>query len=457
MQLAFARIVPTVRPSGPRMSACLQRQTSQQRAGRCRVPDRVTACPERMKISRPDDASGVDIQRAELHAPALYSHGDPHLVWHALRERAPVSWQVMGAHGFWAVTRYEDVNRVLRDHEAFTSERGTMLGVLGANDPAARSEMTVTDPPRHTRMRVPLQRLFTPRALQSLAPRIEVEVEALLGPARDGAPFDLAAAAMTLSATVAMLLLGVDVVDRARLARLAVTAVAPDDPEYKRPGGRSVTLAATHRELFAYFYAVAVARRRAPRDDFVSILTTLVVDDSPIDTEAVVANCYSMLLGSTVTTPHVLSAGVLELVESDFYAEWAARPDVVASLVEEALRWASPANHFMRHATRDVVLSGVTVAAGDPVVVWLGSANRDADVFTDPYRFDPCRDPNRHIAFGAGPHHCLGHAVARLTLQIAFAAIFRQLAAIEINGPVEHLHSNFIAGIKHLPVRARAR
>ena len=153
----------------------------------------------------------------------------------------------------------------------------------------------------------------------------------------------------------------------------------------------------------------------------------LAVDGKPLDLSAAVANCYSLLLGATVTTPHALSATLLELIETDSYQTWAAHPELMATAVEEALRWSSPANHFMRYATRDIDLHGAQIVKGDAVVSWLGSANRDAEEFCDPYSFDIGRRPNRHVAFGVGPHYCVGHRVARQLLHVVFEQLFRGL------------------------------
>nr|AKA59426.1 cytochrome P450 hydroxylase [uncultured bacterium AB_1383] len=405
-----------------------------------------------MRLTIPTDSSDVELDGVDLLEPRLYGEGDPHRVWHAMREHDPVRWQAVGETGFWSVTRHADANRVLRDHAAFTSERGTMLSMLGVDDPAAGSEMTVTDPPRHTQMRVPLQRALSGKAMLRREERIRAEVRRLLAPALDGEPFDLAAMAMRLSATVACVLIGLPLEDRDLLSRLATTAIAPDDPEYLLPGGREATLAETHQQLFVYFHDAAQPRRGPAADDLLDVLFGIEVDGKPMDRASLAANCYSLLLGATVTTPHALGANVLRMMEDRSYHEWADHPELLQSGVEEALRWASPANHFMRYATQDVEVGGVRVREGEAVVAWLGSANRDAAVFPDPYRFDLRRQPNRHVAFGVGPHHCVGHSAARLTLRVAFEEVFRQFAGFEPAGPVDHLHSNFIAGIKHLPV-----
>jgi cytochrome P450 len=162
-------------------------------------------------------------------------------------------------------------------------------------------------------------------------------------------------------------------------------------------------------------------------------------------------------MGASVTSPHVPSSTLLRLIETGRYPDWATDQRRLKDGIEESLRWASPANHFMRYATRDIVLSRSKIRAGEAVVVWIGSANRDERIFSDPYRFAIDRTPNPHLAFGAGPHYCVGHHAARQMLRLLFEEIGRAFEDFETVGPVRHLCSNFVAGIKELPVRATAR
>ncbi|GIE99530.1 cytochrome P450 [Paractinoplanes rishiriensis] len=405
------------------------------------------------------DPDSVDLDAADLADPATFRDGDPHAIWWAMRERDPVHWHppTPDRIGFWSVTRYPDVEAVLRDHRAFTSEGGTLLTLLGQPDPASRQQLSATDPPRHTRMRAPLQRLLTGRDTQQHAGLIRERVIRMLAPAAGGEPFDFAAAVHSLPVVTFGTLMGLPEDDWSWLAHTAEMAVAPDDPVYRLPEGRVETARRAHRELFAYFQDAATRRARAPGDDLLSLLLTMEVDGEPLDRGAVLANCYLLLIGSTVTVPEVPKAALAELIRNGGYADWADRPELLHSGVEEALRWASPANHVLRYATRDGVVGDRRIAAGEAVVVWYGSANRDAAVFPDPFRFDVRRQPNRHLTFGSGPHYCVGFAVARLTLHILFEELFRRFAGFELAGETAHVTSNFIAGITRMPVVARPR
>jgi cytochrome P450 len=246
-------------------------------------------------------------------------------------------------------------------------------------------------------------------------------------------------------------------VDGPRLTELAEMAVAPDDLDHQLYANSEKARQRAHRELFAYFQDAATRRQKAPAGDLLSILLTMVVEGAPLDRGSVMANCYLLLIGSTVTVPEVPKAALAELIRCGRYADWAQRPELLDSGVEEALRWASPANHVLRYATRPALLRGVPIAEGEAVVVWYGSANRDEEIFADPYLFDVRRHPNRHLTFGAGAHYCVGFAIARMTLRVLFQEIFAAFEDFELAGPVQHSASNFVAGITSLPVVGKPR
>ncbi|HET7461937.1 MAG TPA: cytochrome P450 [Longimicrobium sp.] len=410
-----------------------------------------------MKISRPTDSSGVDLSAYDLSDPGFFAEGDPHLVWHAMRHRAPVHWQPVGNLGFWSVAKYADVTQVLKDHSTFTSECGTLLHLLGTRDPASGCQMVVTDPPRHTQMRVPMNRVLTGKAVEKHFDGVRAHARELLEPALSGETFDFAAVMMELAIGVAGIVMELPKDDWPYLTRLLSACVAPDDPDFQLAEGPEATLKRGHRELFGYLEDVAWERERKPGEDLFSVLFGIRVDGEPLTPAAVISNCYSLLLGDSVTTPHVPSAALMEMIRTDAYQDWAAHPEHFASGLEEALRWSSPAIHIMRYATRDTELRGQAIKQGDAVVVWLGSANRDEDVFADPFRYDLRRAQNRHLTFGFGAHYCVGHAIGRMTLNALFTEILETFEGFEVAGPVKHMRSNFIAGITRLPLKAHVR
>lgn len=412
-----------------------------------------------MRMTTTAEPADVDLTRVDLADPDLYGYGEPHAVFDALRRHDPVHWQPPGdGPGFWSVTRHDDAVAVLTDPQTFTSERGTLVGMAGRDDPASGRQMAVTDPPRHSLLRRAQGRPIRKRAMAAYEDRMREEARTLLAPLAAGEVMDFAAAMMSLSTAVAGLVMGLPEEDWPELTYLVTMAIAPDDPDYAQPGGREATLEHAHRELFAYFHDKSTERQARPGSDMISVLHTIRLEDGrPLTTGDVVANCYSMLMGASVTSPHVPSSTLLELIEHGRYAEWAAHPRLFDRGVEESLRWSSPANHFMRCATRDVELRGRTIRAGEAVVVWMGAANRDPEVFPDPYRFDPGRTPNPHVAFGAGPHYCVGHHAARQMLGILFRELTDSVADLTAEVPAEHLCSNFVAGIKHFTMRGLPR
>ncbi|MFG1914957.1 cytochrome P450 [Micromonospora sp. NPDC048898] len=392
---------------------------------------------------------------ADLFDSGTFATTDMHAVWRAMRRDAPVSWQSVGDNGFWSVTRYDDVQHVLRDHTTFTSEQGSLLNLLGKGDPAGGRQMAVTDPPRHARLREPLQRALSVKAVERDLPRIRSLVRELLAPMKDGGVFDFAAAMAAMPMAIIGSWMRLPRADWPALTRLTGASIAPEDPAFAGPGGPDRSLVRAHRELFAYFQDVAEERRTSPGDDLLGVLLAMSIDGERLAPSEIVSNCYSLLLGANVTTAQPPSAALLELAGTDMLADWAAHPDLLVSGVEEALRWSSPAQHFMRYARRDVRLRDVTVRAGDAVVAWLGSANRDEDVFPQPDTFDIRRRPNKHIAFGVGPHYCVGHTVARVALRVLFDELLTGFTDIEVAGEPVRLRSNFIAGYTSLPVTAR--
>ncbi|MEV4534062.1 cytochrome P450 [Asanoa sp. NPDC049518] len=386
----------------------------------------------------------------DLTDPRVYAAGAPHAVWERLRHTAPVSWQLAaGRTGYWSVTRHADVDRVLRDHATFTSTRGTFLNVLGKDDPASGKQLAVTDPPRHTAMRSPIHRTLSIRSTADQIEMIRDRVRAVLRPAVERGSMDLAEAMSGLPVAVLGTMMGLPEADWPRVTELALMAVAPD--EWTLPRGPVVTLQRAHRGLFAYFQDQAHARQGSTGSD----LMTALLEMGP-DPGTVVSNCYSLMVGAA-TWPSAPTAALIEIVRTGQYPSLAGRPELLDPLVEEALRWASPANHFLRHTTREVELGGVALPAGAPVVVWLGSANRDETVFPDPWTFDPTRQPNRHLAFGSGPHNCLGSALARRMIRVVFEELFATVGDITLDAEPGHIASNFVAGHRHVPVTLRVR
>jgi cytochrome P450 len=400
----------------------------------------------------------LDLSLIDLTDPLLYAAGEPHPIWAAMRNREPVRRQVLpDGRAFWSVTRHRDVHDVLRDYGRFSSRQGQLLSVLGTPTPAADKMLDSSDPPIHTAMRLPLTKVLSHSALKTRSPHIRRVVRRMLAAMLDEPSWDIAKAAGAFPMAFTGELMGLPESDWPMLSRLAVTAVAPDDPEYHR-SARHGAAAAANYQLFSYLTGQVRDKAARQDDDLIGFLTRVDAGGRRLRPDEIVYNCYSLLLGGNLTTPHVATGTVLALADNPAeLRRLAADPALITTGVEEGLRWVSPARHFMRHVVADTEVAGVRLSAGDAIVAWIGAANRDETVFADPYRFDVGRSPNRHVAFGFGAHYCLGAPLARIALRVFLEEFVSTVAEVELAGPVQHLHSNFLAAFKSAPVTARLR
>lgn len=362
--------------------------------------------------------------------------------------------QVDETRAFWSVVRYADADLVLRDAATFTSERGTLLDLLGTDDPAGGQQLAVTDPPQHTVRQARLKKALAIKSVDRQRAAVRRKVAGLLEPLGSGGVFDFGAAMMLLPMSVTGTMMDLPAADWPWLSRLTAMCIAADDPEFQDEGGKEATLRSAHGELFAYFQDLMRHRRDHLGDDLLSVLIATRFEGRRMSAGEVVANCYSLLLGANVTTPHAPAFVLAEFTGSDVLADWSAHPEVNGTAYEEALRWASPVNHVLRYATKDTEVAGTPIRAGDAVVAWLGAANRDESVFPDSHTFDIRRRPNKHLAFGIGPHYCVGHSVARVTIEILFEELFGKFTNFELAGKPERLISSFASGYKHVPITA---
>jgi len=412
-----------------------------------------------MRIARPSPESRIALDEINLADKDLYTKADAHLVWQTLRAQRPVFWQERDrGKGFWAVTRRADVHRVLSEYETFSSEGGTAISMLDAPDPAAGIMMHSSDPPRHREFRDQIGKPFSPREVAAYASFVRSFVKKAIEPARDGDVWDVAASFVRLPMAVGGMMMGLPDEDIDPLLRLAYASLAPDDPRYNQQGtGKPVTAASAHYEIIAYFTKCISNRRRDPSDDLISYLIEAEVAGRRMTDAELLSNCLSVLLGAVVTTSHVINATMIALAE--LHGGEGYWPDSMSanSAVEEALRWSSPVIHFMRRARHDTQICGQEIAAGDAVTAWIASANRDENEFERPYDLDFTRTPNRHIAFGSGPHTCLGNHLARLMLRTSFEELAASIETFELADAPVHLESNEIAGVVSLPVRVKPR
>lgn len=399
-------------------------------------------------VLRPQDR--MPIEDIDLFDPQRYRLGSQQLAWHTLRAAAPIWPSSQDGGRFWSVTRYGDVLRVIKDYRSFSSAHGTILAVL-SGDSAGGKTINLMDPPQHTGVRVPTMRLLSTAAVQRAHDLVGGRVEAIFAPCRDGGEVDLVPMMMRLPMAVIGDIVGVPEEYWEDVAVWTMSGVAPADTAYAQ-GAVDDTLRAAHFELFAMFGDLIRERRARPRDDVISSLLQARIDGRKLTPDEVLLNCYSFVMGANTTTPHVGSQLMLALMERPQQWEALRRADASTSrAVEEGLRWATPTNHLVRRTVRQVELAGTVLAPGEQVCAWIGSANRDETMFSEPYAFDVTRTPNPHLAFGNGIHYCNGAPGARLVLRQALEYLLSVLESVQPAGEPTHLASNFINGITRLP------
>jgi cytochrome P450 family 142 subfamily A polypeptide 1 len=367
-----------------------------------------------------------------------------------MRENAPVYWDEAGQ--VWGITLYEDVMGLSKDPHTWRSTGGIRP------DSPSMPYMIDMDDPDHKKRRGLVNKGFTPRRVAEREGRIrEISVQ-LIERAKERGRFDFVKdVAAWLPLVLIGDMLGVDEADHARLlewSEAMILGTGATTMERMLDAGRAF------EEYVAYQRRVIADRRANPKDDLVSVLVHAEIDGERLSDDELVMETLLILIGGDETTRHVLSGGMYQLLRNpDQCAAIARDPSRIPTAVEEMLRWVSPIQNMARTASRDVMLRGQRVREGQKVILLYPSANRDAAVFPDPFRFDVARTPNDHLAFGYGAHFCLGANLARMELRVFFEEALRRLPGLELasSEPPPLRASNFVSGIESLPVAWRAR
>jgi cytochrome P450 len=383
-----------------------------------------------------------------LLEPATYS-GDPHAVFAELRARDPMAWNA--TKGFWAVSRHADVVTASTDPATFCSSKGILVQEIGSSYDSPPTMMH-TDPPAHTRYRGLVQPAFKPSVVRDLEVMVRERTAALIDPLVPGEPVDIVASvAAPLPLQVINAILGLPDSDYDKLLAWSTAAIPGADD--LTDDERMVVLT----EMTVELLGLAATRRANPKDDLTSLLATVVVDGEQLRDDELGMFLIQLLVAGNETSRNALSGGLVALAESpEQWDRLRADRSLVTLAVEEILRWTTPVISFMRTATRDCALGGVNVSAGDPLLLLYASADRDEAMFGPTAdRFDVGRDPNHHVAFGFGPHFCLGAALARLELRAVLEALLDRFERIELTGAVQRTGSAVIAGVVHAPLVLR--
>jgi cytochrome P450 len=389
-----------------------------------------------------------------------------HALFTRLRAEDPVHWTTPeGFRPFWAVTKHADVIDIERQHEKFLNaprsklfsiEFETQIRQLMEGKTHLVRGLPQMDGLDHKAYRQLTQAWFQPKRVNQLEERISAlarrSVDDLLA---HGETCDFYRdIAVWFPLRVVMAILGLPASDEERLLRITQAYFGGNDPEVQKG---SDLIRAT-QDYVAYFDGVSEDRRRNPTDDVATVIATSQIDGRPIGRYE--ASSYYIALASAGhdTTSATAAGGLLELIRHP--AQWRklqADPALIPRAIDEMVRWVSPVKHFFRTATEDYVLRGKQIKAGDYLLMCYPSANRDEEVFEDPFAFRADRQPNRHVGFGYGAHACLGMFLAKFELQILFKELLSRVEIFELDGDPAWVQTNFVGGLKRLPVRMKAR
>jgi cytochrome P450 len=381
-----------------------------------------------------------------------------------LRRKAPVQWvEAPDYTPFWAITKHADVLEIERNHEIFLNAPRPLLGTAEFDElNRQRAEQGIAlrtlihmDDPDHRVVRAIGADWFRPRAMRALEPRVKELAKRYVDRMVEfGGECDFARqVAVHFPLYVILSLLGLPESDFDRMLKLTQELFGGDDDELQRGRSNEEKLQVL-LDFFAYFQGLTDERRRHPTDDLASAIANARIDGEPLNDFDTASYYVIIATAGHDTTSATIAGGLQALIEHpDQRKRLTENPDLMPLAVDEMIRWVTPVKEFMRTATRDHDLRGVTIREGDAVLLSYPSANRDEDVFDDPFAFDVGRDPNKHLAFGFGVHYCLGAALARIEVRAFFEELLPRLRSIELAGPAESIATTFVGGLKRLPVR----
>ncbi len=394
--------------------------------------------------------------------------GYPHEAWALLRRESPVFWyERPGVMPFWAVTKMDDLIRISKNPQIF--ENAPRMAVFpeyereGDDEEYPARHLLNMDPPEHAKYRRVVSSHFTPRAVERMKRGVDDITNELLdeiagdGSLQEGDFVRLFSARLPLA--VLADLLGVPRADWELMFRWSNEVIGAQDPDYQVEGETAEETSERARlSLFTYYAEMVDERRKHPREDIVTVLATGKVDGEEIPPFELLSYLFVLVVAGNETTRNATTGGLLALLQHPGEFEKLRRhPELVDRAVEEIVRWTSPVIQFCRTPNQDVEVRGHKIRAGQNMTLFYPSANRDEDVFEDPFAFRIDRDPNPHVAFGIGEHVCLGANLARLELRSAFRTLIPRLEHIELAGEPSRLRSSFVGGIKRMPIRYKLR
>jgi len=413
---------------------------------------------------------GTDLLDPQRYATLGY----PHEIWSRLRRESPVHWcEPLELVPFWAVTRHAHIHEISSQPEIFENGKGIVPATKEVAERIARGErgpfdmmqtIITMDPPKHRKYRKVASPYFTPQALNRIDAIVQASAKRLVNRLYEsqrngeGTCDFVTEIAVAHPLRILASMLGVPEADEPTILRLTQQLFAGDDPEFARSeADRDEAFRALGIELLTFFMKIIGDRRSSPRSDLASLLANAKVDGAPMGDIETLGYYLIVFTAGHDTTRNSLAGGMLALIENPAEREKLRRDPAgrVADAVEEIVRWTTPVNYMMRTAARDYELAGTKIRAGDRLLLFYASANRDEEVFADPFSFEIERHPNPHLGFGTGEHFCLGSHLARRSQRALFGELVGRLEEVELAGPPQRLAASFVAGVKHLPMRYR--
>jgi len=395
--------------------------------------------------------------------------GYPHDEWTRLRAESPVHrFQPEGYRPFYAITKHADITEVSRQPALFKSAGRFILfpdppgadATMLEDNPPLRM-LVNQDPPEHRDFRKLVSSWFTPKGIAKLEERLVEITDVLWDQLAERADADgwvtvdfVRDVAARQPLRMITEILGIPDEREEFVLRITNQNFGLEDPEFQLEGESPEEVLAFIGEAFAYFDELLDARRADPRSDLSSVLANAEINGEPVPRFELYSLMFLVMVAGHDTTRNAISGGLVAFLDHpDQLAALRADPDLIATGADEIVRWTTPVNHFVRTVTEPYDLRGVHLEPGDHLALFYASANRDEDVFDDPWAFRLDRDPNPHLGFGIGEHYCLGAHLARLDLKVFWRKLVERVVAIEPAGEVELLQASFVGGPKHIPVR----
>ena len=408
-----------------------------------------------------------------INASAYGQNGVPHELWTHLRKESPVYWYAQRGHTpFWAITKHEDIMEISSQPDIFSNEAGGIIVLNeaqiqsfiegGSGSPLAQMKTIITmDPPEHRSYRKVASGYFTPRGVTNLDEIVKSSAAAIFDELPDEGEVDfIETIAQKHPLRVLATILGINQEQEERLLVITQELFGGEDPDMQRQGeDREAARKELGMEFYMLFDEIIKDRRACPRDDLATMLANAELSDGcPLGQLETLGYYLIVFTAGHDTTRNALSGAISAFLDHpDQFERLRQDPSLSKSAVDEIVRWTTPVNYMKRQAVQDYELRGQKIKAGEELALFYCSANRDEDVFEDPFTFDIGRSPNRHLGFGWAEHYCLGAHLAKASMKALTEEMVRRIEWMEPNGERTFISSNFVVGLKTLPVKYKLK